>query len=84
MCLNGKCVLEHENSVDYDGNRFLRKLGEVDDDEEDFESRDSPAEPSNTRSTITVLTTKTKQDVFNKITFSSNLIIIDYLPAQLS
>ena len=54
MCLNGKCVLEHENSVDYDGssNRFLRKLGEVDDEEEDFETRDTPAEPSNTRSSI--------------------------------
>ena len=49
MCLNGKCVLEHENSVDYDGNRFLRKLGEVD-EEDEYDARDSPAEPSNTRS----------------------------------
>ena len=51
MCLNGKCVLEHENSVDYDGNRFLRKLGEVD-DEDEYDGRDSPAEPSNTRSRL--------------------------------
>jgi len=51
MCLNGKCVLEHENSVDYDGNRFLRKLGEVD-EEDEYDARDSPAEPSNTRSRL--------------------------------
>lgn len=47
MCLNGKCVLEHENSVDYEGNGFLRKLGEIDDDD-DYNGGDSPAEPSNT------------------------------------
>ena len=28
MCLNGKCVAEHENAVDYAGDGFLRRSGE--------------------------------------------------------
>ena len=32
MCLNGKCVYEHENEVDYDGFGFLRRSGKITDD----------------------------------------------------
>ena len=28
MCLNGKCVAEHENAIDY-GDGFLRRTGSV-------------------------------------------------------
>jgi len=48
ICLNGKCVTEHENSVDYEGPGFLRRSGLADVDPIDDEN-DAPAEPSNDR-----------------------------------
>lgn len=48
ICLNGKCVTEHENSVDYEGPGFLRRSGLADVDPIDNEN-DTPAEPSNDR-----------------------------------
>ena len=35
MCLNGKCVYEHENEVDYDGFGFLRRSGVVNEIDKD-------------------------------------------------
>ena len=32
MCLNGKCIYEHENEVDYDGFGFVRRSGLVNED----------------------------------------------------
>ena len=32
MCLNGKCIYEHENEVDYDGFGFLRRSGLANED----------------------------------------------------
>ena len=29
LCLNGKCVREHENAVDFSGDGFLRRSGHV-------------------------------------------------------
>jgi len=48
ICLNGKCVVEHENSVDYEGHGFLRRSGLADVGTVDL-GKDTPAEPSNDR-----------------------------------
>ena len=47
MCLNGKCVPEHENAVDFSGDGFFRRSGSsssVDDDiiENYTEPKDRP------------------------------------------
>ena len=49
ICLNGKCVIEHENSVDYEGPGFLRRSGLADVKSVDDVIQDTPAEPSNAR-----------------------------------
>jgi hypothetical protein len=49
ICLNGKCVTEHENSVDYEGPGFLRRSGLADVKSVDDDIQDTPAEPSNAR-----------------------------------
>ena len=49
ICLNGKCVVEHENSVDYEGPGFLRRSGLADVKSVDDVIQDTPAEPSNAR-----------------------------------
>ena len=50
ICLNGKCVIEHENAIDYEGPGFLRRSGLADTgiDRDDFEA-DTPAEPTHER-----------------------------------
>ena len=50
ICLNGKCVIEHENAIDYEGPGFLRRSGLADTgiDRDDFEG-DTPAEPTHER-----------------------------------
>jgi len=48
ICLNGKCVTEHENSVDYEGPGFLRRSG-LADVNPIVDENDTPAEPSNDR-----------------------------------
>ena len=50
MCLNGKCVYEHENAVDYEGRgNFLRKSGDFDDPESNAIDTAAPAQPTNER-----------------------------------
>ena len=48
--MNGKCVIEHENAIDYEGPGFLRRSGLADTgiDRDDFEA-DTPAEPTHER-----------------------------------
>ena len=48
MCLNGKCVAEHENAIDY-GDGFLRRTGSVE-VETYVDSRDQSRGSSTTRS----------------------------------
>merc|ERR1719360_343584 len=60
ICLNGKCVTEHENSVDYEGPGFLRRSGLADVDPIDDEN-DTPAEPSNDRKWWNLVPTTTEK-----------------------
>ena len=47
MCLNGKCVAEHENAIDY-GDGFLRRTGSV--EVETYREPDKSRVSSSTRS----------------------------------
>ena len=50
MCINGKCVYEHENAVDYEGRgNFLRKSGDFDEHENNIIDTPAPAQPTNER-----------------------------------
>ena len=52
MCINGKCVYEHENAVDYEGRgNFLRKSGDFDEHENNIIDTPAPAQPTNERYT---------------------------------
>ena len=48
MCLNGKCVAEHENAIDY-GDGFLRRTGSV--EVETYVDKNSYREDSRVSST---------------------------------